>query len=297
MLDSEGPPRSPNANTAQSGALETSWRNWTHLGRPTRVMPSYAVPADTVGCMPNERLRAAMLQRGVTPTKLAEHVGVDPKTVERWIVKGREPYRRHRYTIAAFLGMEEVYLWPDALTRDEVAAASQSEIVTVYPHRSEVPRDVLGRFFAEAETEIGVLVYAGLFLSEDSGVQRTFAEKAKAGVRIRMLFGDPESREVAERGEAEGVGDALAAKIRNALVLYKPLRALENVEFRFHRTVLYNSIYRAGDDLLVNTHIYGLPAAHAPVWHFRKVPGGEIAAAYLESFERVWESAEPMQGQ
>ena len=118
-------------------------------------MPSYAVPVDTVGCMPNDRLRAAMLQRGITPDKLAEHVGVDPKTVERWIVKGREPYRRHRYTIAAFLGMEEVYLWPDALTRDEVAAASQSEIVTVYPHRSEVPRDVLGRFFAEAEREIG----------------------------------------------------------------------------------------------------------------------------------------------
>jgi hypothetical protein len=160
-----------------------------------------------------------------------------------------------------------------------------------------VPRDVLGRFFAEAETEIGVLVYAGLFLSEDSGVQRTFADKARAGVRIRMLFGDSESREVAERGEAEGVGDALAAKIRNALVLYRPLRALDNVEFRFHRTVLYNSIYRADDDLLVNTHIYGLPAAHAPVWHFRKVPGGEIAAAYLESFERVWESAKPMQGQ
>src|SRR5215472_8965334 len=147
-------------------------------------MPSYAVPVDTVGFMPNERLRAAMLQRGITPDKLAEHIGVDPKTVERWIVKGREPYRRHRFAIATFLGVEEVYLWPDALTRDQVAAASESEIVTVYPHRSELPRDVLERFFAEAESDIGVLVYAGLFLSEDSGVQRTFAVKAKAGVRI-----------------------------------------------------------------------------------------------------------------
>jgi len=259
-------------------------------------MPSYAVPADTVECMPNERLRAAMLQRGITPNKLAEHVGVDPKTVERWIVKGREPYRRHRYAIATFLGVDEVYLWPDALTRDEVASASQSEIVTVYPHRSEVPRDVLERFFAEAESDIGVLVYAGLFLSEDAGIQRTFADRARAGVRIRMLFGDPESPEVAERGQDEGIGEAIAAKIRNVLALYKPLRALEGVEFRFHQTVLYNSIYRADDGLLVNTHIYGLPAARAPMWHFRKVPGGEIAATYLESFERVWESAEPVQG-
>ena len=130
--------------------------------------------------MPNERLRAAMLQRGVTPTGLADKLGVDHKTVERW-VKGRVPYRRHRYMISTHLGVDEVYLWPDALPRDQVAVASESEIVAVYPHRSEVPRDVWGRLFSEAETEIGVLVYAGLFLSEDSGVQRIFAQKARAG--------------------------------------------------------------------------------------------------------------------
>jgi hypothetical protein len=243
--------------------------------------------------MPNERLRAAMLRREVTPGKLAEHVGVDPKTVERWI-GGREPYRRHRYAIAAFLGQEEGYLWPDALSRDQVAIASESEIVTVYPHRSEVPRDVWGRLFAEAENEIGVLVYSGLFLAEDSGVQRTLADKARSGVRVRILLGDPESSGVTERGEDEGIPGGVAAKIRNVLVLYRPLRSLEGVEIRFHRTVLYNSIYRADDSLLVNTHIYGCPAAHAPVWHFRKVPGGEITTTYLESFERVWESAAPV---
>jgi transcriptional regulator with XRE-family HTH domain len=244
--------------------------------------------------MPNERLRAALLQRGKSPDALAEHLGVDRKTVERWI-GGRAPYRKHRYAVAKFLGVEEVYLWPEALPREQVAAASESEIVTVYPHRSEVPRDVWGRLFAEAESEIGVLVYAGLFLSEDSGIQRTFAEKVKAGVRVRILLGDPASPVVAERGEDEGVGEAMAAKIHNALVLYKPLRKLEGAEFRFHQTVLYNSIYRADGNLLVNTHLYGLTAALAPVWHFRKVPGGEIAAAYLESFERVWESAVPVE--
>jgi transcriptional regulator with XRE-family HTH domain len=245
--------------------------------------------------MPNERLRAALLQRGISPDGLAEHVGVDRKTVERWI-GGRAPYRKHRYTIARYLAVEEVYLWPDAIPRDQVAAASESEIVTVYPHRSEVPRDVWGRLFAEAENDIGVLVYSGLFLSEDSGIQRTLANKARAGVRVRILLGDPKSSAVAERGEDEGVGDAQAAKIHNALVLYKPLRPVDGVEFRYHKTVLYNSIYRADDNLLVNTHIYGITAALAPVWHLRKVPGGEIATAYLDSFERVWESAVPIDG-
>ncbi|HUY52584.1 MAG TPA: hypothetical protein VMV92_43930 [Streptosporangiaceae bacterium] len=88
----------------------------------------------------------------------------------------------------------------------------------------------------------------------------------------------------------------MAAKIQNALVLHRALRGIDGAEFRFHQTILYNSIYRGDDHLLVNTHVYGVPAAAAPVWHLRKVAGGEIAATYLESFERVWESAVPVPG-
>jgi transcriptional regulator with XRE-family HTH domain len=243
--------------------------------------------------MPNERLRAALLQRGMTATGLADKLGVDHKTVERW-VNGRIPYRRHRYAIAEHLGVDEVYLWPDALPRDQVALASQSEIVAVYPHRSEVPRDVWRRLFSEAESEIGILVYSGLFLAEDSGAQRILAQKARAGVSVRILLGDPESTAVEARGTEEGIGYAQGAKIRNALALYRPLRSVEGAQFRFHQTVLYNSIYQADDQILVNMHMYGLPAAHAPVWHLRRVAGGELAGAYLDSFERVWDTAVPI---
>jgi transcriptional regulator with XRE-family HTH domain len=246
---------------------------------------------------PNERLRAALLQRGATLDDLAEQVGVDRKTAERWVTQGREPYRRNRYTIASFLNVDEVYLWPDALPREQVAVASASEIVGVYPHRSEVPRELWQRLFGEAESEIGVLVFSGSFLSEDSGIKRIFADRARAGVRIRMLLGHPESSVVTERGEDEGVGSqGQVVRTLNALALYRPIRNLDGIEFRFHRTVLYNSIFRGDDDLLVNTHIYGTPAAAAPAWHLHRVPGGEIASAYMESFERVWDSAEPIQG-
>jgi hypothetical protein len=37
----------------------------------------------------------------------------------------------------------------------------------------------------------------------------------------------------------------MPAKIRNALTLYRPLTAVQNVKTRVHRTVLHNSIYRA----------------------------------------------------
>lgn len=246
--------------------------------------------------MQNERLRAALLESDLTPADLAEKVGADPKTVERWVTQNRMPYRRLRYKAAAALGVDEAILWPEALSPDQVAAAAGSEVVTVYPHRWAVPADLWGRLFAAAEEEIGILVYSGLFLAEDARIQRTLKEKAKAGVRVRILIGDPDSPEVAERGHDEGIEDSMAAKIRNALVLHRPLLKVAAVEIRLHRTVLYNSIYRADDQLLVNSHLYGTGAANAPVLHLRRVAGGDLTSLYVESFNRVWAGAVPISG-
>jgi transcriptional regulator with XRE-family HTH domain len=246
--------------------------------------------------MPNERLRALLLERRVTPAKLAEVLAVDPKTIERWIVGGRVPYRRHRYAVAAFFGVDEAYIWPDALDRDEIMLASESEIVNVYPHRWAVPREAWAHLFDQAEHEIGILVYAATFLAEDAGFRRTLEGKAKAGVQLRILLGDPDGPAVAERGRDEGIDEAIAGKVRNALILFRPLLKVDNVEIRLHGTTLYNSIYRADEQLLVNTHIFGMMANNAPTFHLRKIPGGDLVSTYLESFERVWEGATPYEG-
>ena len=86
----------------------------------------------------------------------------------------------------------------------------------------------------------------------------------------------------------------MPGKIRKALTLYRSVAEPENVEIRLHRAVLYNSIYRADDQLFVNQHAYGIPAAHSPVFCLRDTGGGETAALYLDSFERVWASAVPL---
>lgn len=247
--------------------------------------------------MPNERLRAALLEKGLTPEALAPILNVDAKTIERWITKGRLPYRRHRYALAARLGMDEGYLWPGALPPEQAIGASESEILNVYPHRWAAPSDLWRRVFETAEEEIGILVYAGLFLSEDTGFQRMLRAKADNGVRVRILLGDPSSQNVAQRGLDEGIDDAVSVKIRNVLVMYKPLRNIEGIEFRLHETVLYNSIYRADDQLLVNAHVYGFPAAQAPMFHLRQVAGGTMVANYLDSFEKVWDGAHPLDGE
>jgi transcriptional regulator with XRE-family HTH domain len=244
--------------------------------------------------MPNERLRAALLQRGATPAELAEAIGVDAKSVERWITQGRTPYRRHRFAAASFLGAEETYIWPEALSPEQSKAASQSEIVELYPHRWSVPADLWKRIFEAAQQDISILVFSGFFLADDPSMIKLLSDKAKAGVRVRILLGDPESDAVAQRGRDEGLDDLLAAKIRNVIVLYKSLRAVEGTEFRLHGTTLYNSLYRADDQLIVNTHVYGAMASQAPVFHLRKIPGGEMMSTYLESFDKVWGQATPL---
>ena len=65
--------------------------------------------------MANERLRDALLRNGLTPDQVARAVDVDPKTVERWITKGRAPYPKHRHAIAAMVKESENYLWPAAI--------------------------------------------------------------------------------------------------------------------------------------------------------------------------------------
>ena len=47
------------------------------------------------------------------------------------------------------------------------------------------------------------------------------------------------------------------------------------------------------DQLFVNQHAYGLPAAHAPVFCFRASDNGDMLTPYISSFERIWIKANP----
>jgi hypothetical protein len=234
----------------------------------------------------NEALLQALLRARLREDDIAAHLGVDPKTVRRWL-NGRVPYPQNRAAIADLVDMDEADLWPGAggpLT----ARARPGELGVVYPHRWAIPRDVWTQFFGAAEHEIAILAYSALFLAEDEGILQILAGKARGGVNVRIALGDPDSHHVAERGDEEGIGAAMSAKIRNALTLYSPLREVDNIEIRLHDAVLYNSIYRADDHLLINQHAYGVPAARSPVFELRKAASGDVADAYLASFERVW---------
>lgn len=245
--------------------------------------------------MANERLRGAITESGLTLDQVGARLGVSAKTVERWIGDPkRKPYRRFQYAAASLLQCEMSYLWPEERTSAEATEAGNAELIKLYPHRSVVPNRLWPQLYAKAKQHFDVLVYSGLWLTEDATFHQVVKEKSAAGVSIRFMLGEPESSAIAVRGADEGIGSAMASKVRNALVNYGPLFGLPGVEFRLHATTLYNSIYRADDEMLANGHLYGVGAYMAPVLHIQRVPGGELFDTYAESIERVWESARPI---
>ena len=66
-------------------------------------------------------LRAVMDETGRTVESLAAEVGVDPKTVQRWLNEGRIPHPRHRAAAAAVLGRDIADIFPDTPRRRELA--------------------------------------------------------------------------------------------------------------------------------------------------------------------------------
>lgn len=242
--------------------------------------------------MVNERLRARIAARGWQPCDLAERVQVDPKTVERWIHDGRLPHRTTRWSVAHALGVDELSLWPEVADQPRAKAASQAELVVLYPDRGSVPAALWTSMIREARETITLLVYAGLFwFDSHAELCDLLVARAESGVQVRLALGDPDSPAIAARGVEEGID--MAARTRLTLGLINPIVGRSGIDVRLHTTTLYASLYRADDVMLANTHVLGQPALHSPVLHLNRIPGAQMFDRYAASFERAWGTARP----
>ncbi|XKK36928.1 XRE family transcriptional regulator [Nocardiopsis sp. ARC36] len=235
----------------------------------------------------NVALRKALAAAQLTETDVAARLDVDPKTVRRWL-SGQRPYPRHRWALADLLQADEATLWPPSSQEAETHALTSEHVQRVYAHRWQVPREAWWDMFSSAEQEIRILVYSGLFLADDAGIMELLAERARNGVSIRILLGDAKSQAVKQRGKDEHIGEALAARANNSLLLFRALLEINGVEIRTHSTILYNSIYSTERKIFANQHIYGLPAAKCPVFEISQITSPEMAKIYLESFDLTW---------
>ncbi|MEV6576601.1 helix-turn-helix transcriptional regulator [Streptomyces sp. NPDC051582] len=245
--------------------------------------------------MQNERLRAVMASGGWTHASLASVTGVDPKSVERWVNLGRTPRRATALKAAETLGEDIHALWP-ALRQARAARAVSPELVTLYDQRADLPVSVFVDLLAAARERIDVLVYAAVFLHEAyPRLNDLLRERAADGCAVRIAVGDADSENVQQRGLEEKFGHGIESRCRLALLHYRPLASVPGIELRTHGTTLYNSLYRADDQVLVNAHVWGVNAYGAPVWHLRRHESGGMFDTYADSFNAVWETARPVE--
>jgi transcriptional regulator with XRE-family HTH domain len=219
----------------------------------------------------NESLRRALLRARLTEEDVAARLEVDPKTVRRWL-EGRVPYPRHRWILATTLNLEETDIWPQLGS----VGARPHEVVAIYSHRDEAPRDLWIQLCESAEREISILKIHGLPFAEEDRVLPVLERRARAGVRVRICLPQLDARELA----AHRLGTTKEMTSRK-------------IETRLYRDTPNNSICRSDDELLVVQHAYGIAPGRAPVLHLRRVGPTDMAACYVESFERVWGSARP----
>ncbi|MFI6683076.1 helix-turn-helix domain-containing protein [Streptomyces sp. NPDC050485] len=245
--------------------------------------------------MQNERLRAVMTSGGWTHASLASVTGVDPKSVERWVNLGRTPRRATAIKAAETLGEDVHTLWP-TLRQARAARAVSPELVALYDQRADLPVSVFVDLLTPARERIDVLVYAAVFLHEAyPRLNDLLRERAADGCAVRIAVGDADSENVQQRGQEEKFGHGIESRCRLALLHYRPLASVPGIELRTHGTTLYNSLYRADDQVLVNAHVWGVNAYGAPVWHLRRHESGGMFDTYADSFNAVWETARPVE--
>lgn len=243
----------------------------------------------------NERLRGALAQQRISAAELGKQIGVDEKSVQRWMSTGRRPHARNQRAAASALGVSPAYLWPGSEHHDTyVSPGSRSEIVATYPDRASVPQTVWRTLLERAEEHIDVLVFSGTFLAQSNPrLPAMLGRRAAAGAKVRLCFGDPDSAAVALRGEEEGIGSALGAKIQASLSYFTDLAHAPGCEVRLHGCALYASIFRYDSDAMINPHIWGSPASANPLLHIRDAGEDSMFDKYAESFEKVWDRAKP----
>lgn len=238
-----------------------------HLGH------SQGVPKASRGVRVNEALKAALDSADVSPAVLARRVGVDVKTVRRWVSTGRPPHEETRMRVAEVLGVSADSLWPQAV-RSTLKLGADREIVATYPFRNLCPTSVWAGLLDGARKRIVMAGYTSYFLWQDHPrIADRLKAKAAAGCEIRFLLGDPDSQMTREREELEGVPLTVSTRIRITLDQLAKMQPAPGIEARFSDSPahLSQSVFIFDDHLLYTPHIGDGLGHESPLMHFRRL--------------------------
>ena len=107
-------------------------------------------------------------------------------------------------------------------------------------------------------------------------------------------LGDPEvlgdQKAYARLAKEHAAMAPLATKITD---YFGVLDGCDGVAIHYHRTPLYNSLFRFDAEMLVTPHLYGMPGYAAPLLHLRRKGGQGMFDGVAAHFEAVWATSVP----
>ena len=245
--------------------------------------------------MANMALRQAMADAQMTELALARRIGVDEKTVGRWVSRDdRIPHPRHRWAASEALGADEAVLWPEAI-RAAVKTGPDREVAAVYPYRSSCPASLWRRLITAAATEITLAGYTSYFLwIEQPNLGAALRRKAERGCKVRFLIGDPDSEVTRQREQIEATPLTVSTRIAVTLEQLDRLRGTEGIEARFSDRHIAMSVFTFDDDMIVTPHLANLMGHDSPAFHLHRQQDDGVFDRFTMHVSELWDQARPV---
>jgi len=245
--------------------------------------------------LPNERLQTALHQAGIEVEDLADIVGVDIRTVRRW-VGGATPYGRHRTNIAKAVGKPERDLWPEQEIKAQIGDA-RAEIIAAYPQANDLAAPDWRVLLKAATVQIDLLDYTLTDILTSAGTVDLLAAKAAAGCQIRILISAKDSAQLVIAEAEQGADITLtdipdgAREAERSTAMLQPLLNSDGVEAREFVAGRFNTILRFDDHMLLALHTYGTPGSHASLLHLRRKSEAGLFERFAAHYDAIWQEA------
>lgn len=170
------------------------------------------------------------------------------------------------------------------------------EIVGVYSKRSEVPDELWNRLFNTARSEIFLGGYTNYFFwTERTDFNDFLRDRAAAGVRIRVLVGDPDGAVTLNREQVENVPFTVSTRIRITLDELNKLGPTPGIEVRLSdvnaEAHVSRSIFVFDREALVCEHIAERLGHGSLTFHIRKLQDNGPYDQYKAHLDHLWEGA------
>ena len=221
--------------------------------------------------MGSDELRHAIRAAGLTPDEFADLLGVNPKTVGRWVRGVSAPQRHNQIKIARALNLPVHDLWPEEHPpADQTGGKPPEETADVSAALSEVTGTWGSVNDPTAPGPLSFIAVShgpidALLLVADEATLDVFHRQAQAGRHVRLLFTQPQP--------------PLPGQLPHP-----------HLEIRTAGPCHYQLVH-TGERMLLALSLHHEPG-HALLELTRTTTGG-IFDRFAEDFQTLWDHAQP----